>query len=65
MAKGKLEYDYKRMTIKAALDLGYDKCYLDRIRAAKTHDEISGIMTEARHAQMKNINRKSETYKRL
>ena len=58
------EYDYRSSAIKAAKDLGYDDSYIKSIKAAKTPDQISAIMTEARHAQMER-DEKSPIYRFL
>lgn len=42
------ESDYKGQAIKAADELGYGYDVISKIRKAKTDNEISGIMTEAR-----------------
>lgn len=40
---------YKRIAIKTAKDLRYNKCIISEIENAKTTDEISSIMCKNRH----------------
>lgn len=44
--------DYRKQAIKAAEDLYYGRDVIRKIRKAKTDNEISGIMTEARTKSM-------------
>lgn len=44
----KLEYNYKRAAIRAARELGYDEGVILALKAAKSENEISRIMTTAR-----------------
>lgn len=43
-------YDYRRQAIQAAKDLGYSDSVINRIKHAKTDNEITQIMASARNA---------------
>ena len=42
---------YRKEAITAAKDLGYSKEIIDRIKQAKSHNEITRILTEAREGK--------------
>lgn len=41
--------EYVRYSVSVARDLGYKDKYIERIKKAKTQDEITCILSEARH----------------
>lgn len=49
MGKAKLAFDYRLQAIQAAKDLFYGDEVIHQIEDAKSEDEISVIMTNARH----------------
>lgn len=44
----KNQYNYKKYAIRAAIDLLYPESVINKIKSAKSENEISRIMTKAR-----------------
>lgn len=55
---------HQRSAIKAARELRYDEKVVKKIQEAETIDQISRIMTDARHAQIEAEREGSFTYEK-
>lgn len=55
--------DYRKDAIHAARDFGYGDEVIQKIKDAKSDDEISGIMKVARHAAIERDRKRGLRYK--